>query len=54
MTFPETGTEAKNEDKPTCYVATSQLTLGGALELVRKAGEHPLAAGWIFARASTM
>ena len=38
MTFPETGTEAKNGDKPTRYVATSKLTLGGALELVRNAG----------------
>ena len=38
MTFPETGTEAKNGGKPTRYVATSQLTLGGALELVRSAG----------------
>ena len=38
MTLPETGTEAKNVDKPTGYVATSQLTLAGALELVRNAG----------------
>ena len=38
MTFPETGTEAKNSDKPTRYVATSKLTLGGALEVVRIAG----------------
>ena len=38
MTFPETGTEAKNGDKPTRYVATSQLTLGGALELVSNSG----------------
>ena len=38
MTFPETEVEAKNGDKPTCYVVTSQMTLGRALELVRNAG----------------
>ena len=38
MTFPETEVEAKNGDKPTCYVVASQMTLGRALELVRSAG----------------
>ena len=38
MTFPESGTEAKNGGKPKRYVATSQLALGKALELVRKPG----------------
>ena len=38
MTFPETGTEEKNGDKPTCYGVTSQMTPGRALELVRNPG----------------